>query len=229
MTKTNITSFEKTLDGKLSVTTKDIVSFELPEPVKRNSGREYKKDQRELYTRTIYKLLYENELKAYIGKPLTKDEILERIIKEHKRNSNLRNKIRRHGLTIGMWRKQYNEGKLFASQPTVYLLSFEYDKLGRIVIGGRHPYSYRYFMDCYNKCLIHKVADPRFIPYEDIVEIRKKQVQLDPEWLQWVVPDDFTLKQLRTDTGVDELYNSVKFPPGFTREETPTNFTPLQE
>lgn len=226
---TKITTFEKNLEGKVNVTTKDIKTFDIPEPVKRNSGREYKSTERDMYTRTLYKLFYENEIKAYYEKPLTKQQLQQKLLDQHKRNRVIRKKLTKYLVTIGMWRKMYNEGVLYASQPQVYLISFEYDMHGYIVIGGRSPYSYRYFMDCYNKCLIHKIADPRFIPYEDIVLIRNKQVQLDPDWLDWIVPDEVTLQRLRTETGVDELYNSVKFRKGFTREETPINFEPLKE
>lgn len=226
---TKITTFEKSLDGKVTASVKDITTFDIPTPVKRNSGRIYKSTERDLHTRTLYRLFYENEIKAYYAKPLTKEQLQERLLSLHPRNRTIRNRLRKYQVTMGMWRKQYNEGILYTSQPQIYFLSFEYDKNGYIVIGGRSPYSYRYFMDCYNKCLIHKVADPRFIPYEDIVAIRNKQIQLDPDWLKWIVPDEVTLQRLRTETGVDELYNSVKFPRGFTREETPTNWTPLKE
>jgi hypothetical protein len=226
---TKITTFEKTLEGKVTVSTKDILTFDIPEPVKRNSGREYKSTERDMYTRTLYNLFYENEIKAYYEKPLTKKQIQQKLLDKHKRNRTIRKKLTNYLTTVGMWRKMYNEGKLYSSQPQVYLISFEYDMHGYIVIGGRHPYAYRYFMDCYNKCLIHKIADPRFIPYEDIVAIRNKQIQLDPDWLDWIVPDEVTLQRLRTETGVDELYNSVKFRKGFTREETPVNYVPIKE
>jgi hypothetical protein len=226
---TRITTFEKSLEGKVTANTKNITTFEIPPAVKRNSGRPYKSTERDMYTRTLFRIFEQNEYLAYYAKPLTKKQIQERLLKEHKTNRLLKKKMDRYLLTVGMWRQRYNDGKLFSSQPLPYLISFEYDMYGRIVVGGRSPHSYRYFMDCYNKCIIHKIADPRFIPYDTIVEMRNRQLQLIPEWLEWIVPDEVTLKMLRRETGVKELYNSVKFPPGFTREETPSNFTALEE
>jgi hypothetical protein len=71
-----------------------------------------------------------------------------------------------------------------------------------------------------------KVADPRFVPYDLIVEIRNRQNDNIYEWLEWVVPTDDDIKKLQTKLRVKELYNSVKFYAGFKREDTPTNFEP---
>lgn len=225
---TRITSFEKSISGILKTDTKEITQFQLPthkEPL----GRKYESTCRDMYTRTLFKLFYNNEFLAYTKKALTKKQIQEALVLEHKTNRLLKRKLDRYLLTIGMFRQRYNDNILYAAQPIIYMLSFEYDKYGYIVVGGRYPTTYRYFEDCYNKCVKLKVADPRFVPPEAIEAIRVKQIQLDPEWMKWRVPDEKTIKELRSKLKLKELYNSVRFRPGFTREETPVNFQPIDE
>ena len=84
-----------------------------------------------------------------------------------------------------------------------------------------------FFQDCYQRCLNLQIADPRFVPEEYIVALRDKQNQ--GEWLDWTVPTQTTIQRLCTRFQLDDLYNSMKFPMGWTREETPNDFEPLTD
>jgi hypothetical protein len=121
----------------------------------------------------------------------------------------------------------YNRGVLYSSQPPTWLLSFYYTKFGYIELGGaRKKGVLAYFEDCYYYCVKLKVADPRFVPYDYIVEIRNRQNDGIREWLEWIVPTDEEIKNLARRLNVKEVYNSVSFYPGYTREETPIDFEP---
>lgn len=202
-----------------------------PIQVSRNSGRTYESD-RPMYRRFIWELLEQNEFLAYQKKAKTNTELQREFLLKFPRNQKLRYRFKTYKATIGMFRKRYNNQQLFASQPPPYLLSFQYDELGFIVVGGIYQHIYMTFDDCYRRCLEFKVADPRFVPPEYIVEIRNRQIEQSMEgpptdskqlnWLDWIVPDEDTIKRLCTKLKLKQgLYNSVRFPKGCTREETP--------
>lgn len=227
---TRITTFEKNVQtGAIKLNVKEIQTFTTPKAPSRNTGRQYK-SKYPMYTRTLHKLFQDNEIRAYHEKPYTKQQLLDSLLKEHYSNSYLKRQFARHAYTIGIFRKKYNTGVLFSSQPPVYLISFEYDSNGYIVVGGKYSNDYRYFEDCYNKCISLKIADPRFIPPEYIENIRNFQLQGHQDWLEWIVPNEEILKQLQYETKQkDGLYNTVKFRSGWRKEDTPIDFQPLED
>lgn len=227
---TRITTFEKNVStGAIKLNVKEIKTYTTPSVPSRNTGREYK-SKYPMYTRTLHKLFQDNEIRAYHTKPYTKQQLLDSLLEEHKSNSYLKRQFARYAYTIGIFRKKYNTGTLFSSQPPVYLISFEYDSNGYVVVGGKFSGDYRYFEDCYNKCISLKIADPRFIPPEYIENIRNFQLQGHQDWLEWIVPNEEILKQLQTETKQrDGLYNTVKFRKGWRKADTPLDFQPLED
>jgi hypothetical protein len=230
---TRITTFEKNVTtGAIKLNTREITTYTTPQVPSRNSGRTYgaNKAKGDLYTRTLHKLFEDNEIRAYHAKPYTKQQLLDSLLAEHKTNKYLARQFARYAYTIGIFRKKYNLQTLYTSQPPVYLISFEYDSNGYIVVGGRYSGDYRYFEDCYNKCISLKIADPRFIPPDYIENIRNFQLQGHQDWLEWIVPNEENLKRLQTETKQkDGLYNTVKFRPGWRKEDTPLDFRPLED
>jgi hypothetical protein len=77
-----------------------------------------------------------------------------------------------------------------------------------------------HFIECYKRCIEYKIADPRFIEPQHITEIRNRINSGDESWLSWSVPPDDWIKAFTTRIG-REPYNSVYFPLGWTREESP--------
>lgn len=217
-----IKTFEQTLSGNKSREL-ELKTFEPPKPRPRNSGIVYNAKNRDVYVVRLGELLFENELRQ---KKLTSNQIREQLIGEHKHIPALKRRLMSAKYTIGQFRNKYNQGKLYSSQPPVHLLSFAYEESGYIVVSGRRANTFAMFEDCYHHCVRMKVADPRFVPHELIVEIRNRQNDQDYEWLEWVVPTDDEIKKLQTKLRVKEIYNSVKFYPGFTREDTPKDFEP---
>jgi hypothetical protein len=206
---------------KTSIT--EFREFQKPKAIPRNTGRTYETRRRTTYAPYVSDLLDRNEFLAYEKKALTNEELQRDILKKFARNTSLRYKFKRYAVTLGMFRKKYNEQKLYAAQPTPYLVSFAYDKFNRIIVGGNDR-SYMTFQECYQRCLDFKIADPRFVPPELIVEIRNRQNEGIEEWLHWIVPDDKTLDNIRVLIKRDEIYNSVRFSIGWTREDTPHDY-----
>jgi len=193
----------------------------VPKANSRNSGRPYNAVNRETTVHYLYKLFYENEL---ANPPRTNDDLKADLLLTYKHRQAIKRRFKSYQYTINMFRNQYNLGTLWQSQPATFLMSFQYDECGYVVIGGNRIHEYMYFEDCYQRCDNYKMADPRFIPYELIVEIRNRQQQGDPDWLQWMVPTDADIKTLKTNLKVKEVYNSVNFRDGWTREATPKDF-----
>lgn len=200
---------------------KTINKVSAPKPIKRNTGNNYKGPNRVTVGPFIQKLLENNEYLAYEDEAKTNEQIQREILLQFKRHHSLRYQFKSYRKTIGMYRKNYNQQKLYSAQPTPYLVSFQYDEFGFIVIGGNQPRTFKSFLECYQDCVTYKIADPRFIPYELIVEIRNRQNEAIQEWLEWIVPDDNTIEAIAKRAGVKEIYNSVHFARGLTREESP--------
>lgn len=174
------------------------------------------------YTRishTAFKVFYENEFAAYKGEALIRSQIQEYLQKKHP-SPGIKTKFSNYKLTVGMLRRRYNNFNLYVCQPHIALLSFEYDELGYIVAGGYKPHEYMSFDDCRKFCIKQKVADPRFMTHEEIIEIRNQQLQGNPDWLSWVVPGEEELKTFRSKANVTTIFNSVKFREGFGYQET---------
>lgn len=228
-----IKTFETTLSNPVpKFHETEIKTFDPPPPPSRNSGRAYKAKNREVYRHYFGELFENNEFLAYQRKALTNEQIQRTFLMKYKRNRTIRYRFETYRFTVGMFRNQYNKQLLYASQPAPYLLSFQYDETGYIVVGGNQANTYMSFEDCYQRCVELKVADPRFVPPELIVEIRNRQTELltlpsneQPNdginWLEWIAPNEDLIKRLCTKLKLKELYNSVRFPRGWTREETP--------
>jgi len=225
-----IRTFEQLMSGEGKFSEKELIPFVVPIAKPRNSGRTYNTKNRDVWSNDFIKLFANNEILAYQGKALTDDKIKNEILLRYKHNRILIRKMKNYSLTVGMCRIKYNNGCLRSSQEPTFLLSFRYDENGYIILGGNHGIyrlHYMHFMDCYARCVSFRVADPRFVPYEYIVEIRNRQIQGEREWLDWVVPTDQQIKETATKCKVKELYNSVDFYQGYTREETTHDHIPV--
>lgn len=172
----------------------------------------------------MHKVLEDNEFDAYEREAKTNEVIQREFLLKYKRNSSLRYQFKTYRATVGMFRKRFNKGILYSAQPPPYLMSFSYDESGYITVGGNRANQYMMFYDCYARCINYRIADPRFVEYDLIVEIRNRQNEGVEEWLDWIVPNDDMIKRLCTKLGVNDLYNSVKFLMGWTREETPKDY-----
>jgi hypothetical protein len=225
-----IRTFEQSMSGEEKFTEKELIPFVVPMAKPRNSGRKYTVKNRDVWSRDFLQLFTDNEFLAYQGKARTDDQIKKELLLRHKHNRMLIRRMKTFKITVGMFRIKYNKGILRSSQEPTFLMSFRYDENGYIILGGNHGIyrlHYMHFMDCYARCVAFQIADPRFIPYEYIVEIRNRQSQGIREWLDWVVPTDIQIKELSTKCKVKEIYNSVDFYQGYTREETTHDHIPV--
>lgn len=218
-----IRTFEQTHEGPRSKET-NIVKDITPKQIRRSTGREYKAVERSTYKKRLAEIFYQNELAE---NKKTTDEIRDQLIREYRHMQRLRIRLMNHKYTIGGFRNMYNRGTLYSAQPPTFLLSWFYNRLGYIELGGaKKKGSHAFFEDCYHHCLKLKVADPRFVPHEYIVEIRNRQNDGIAEWLEWVVPTDEEIQAVTKKLRVEEIYNSVPFYPDFSREATPIDFIP---
>lgn len=224
-----IKTFETTLIGRPKVSEIEIKEFELPRPNSRNSGRKYESTNRRAFGPYWQKVFEQNEIAAYERKAKTNDQLRREFLAANPSDQALRFRFKISKQTIGMYRKEYNQQKLYQAQPIPFIMSYQYDESGYIVVGGRFPSTYMFFQDCYARCVHYKIADPRFVPPEYLVEIRNRQIQGDKEWLQWIVPNEKEIAHLKRFLGIKELYNSVNFAMGWTREETPIDYDPITE
>jgi len=219
-----IKTFETSLTGKSKVSEIEEIPFTIPKARQRNSGRKYESLNRIAFGKHWHRVLEENERLAYDRKAKDNAQLQREFLQAYPSDMALRYRFKTYKLTVGMYRKKYNQQVLFQSQPPVFLVSFQYDMSSTIVVGGIYPSTYMSFQDCYQRCVNLKIADPRFVPHDYIVKIRDRQNDGDEEWLEWIVPDEKELRTLRRYLQVDELYNSVHFPQGWTREETPIDY-----
>ena len=199
---------------------------------RRNSGLVYGVNNPNIWNRDLVKYFYENEFLPKKEK-MTNEVIRERLMYAHRNNRSLRKNFRMHRYSLSTLRTKYNQSKLTSSQPRLILISLTYDENGYPLVGpfnNRFMKDYIFFMEVYTRCCELKIADPRFVPYEYIVEIRNRQIQNEPEWMQWWTPTDKEIKSVADKLNISKpslVYNSVKFPHGFTREETPVDFVPF--
>lgn len=217
-----IRSFEFELDNPIP-TEKDtlVVSNYMP-PVKEQQeakkGRAYIPKEREVYGPWLEKTFYDNEIARYFDKFKTDKEIQYELLSQFT-SRRLRHRFKTYKETINHLRTQYNRRDLYAAQEPHYLLSLRYDDSGIITVDGR-GYKYLYFIEAYKRCIEYKIADPRFIEPEKIEELRNRINSSDPLWNGWVVPDAEWIKRFEHKIQ-QPAYNSVHFPIGWTREESP--------
>lgn len=202
----------------------------MPKIPPRKVGRTYQTEG-QLVSRWVHDKLEANELLAYQKKALTNIELQRELLSRFPSNMSLRYRFKSYKATIGTYRKRFNEMKLYSAQPEPFLASFQYDEVGYIVMGGIYQTTYLMFEECYQRCVDLKIADPRFVPPEYITELRNRKIEqlttkkyTGTNWLEWIVPDEDTIKGLKIRLKLKELYNSVRFPKGCTREETPEGF-----
>jgi hypothetical protein len=204
-----------------------------PKAESRNSKRRYNPNAKDLYWRRhLAEIYFRNEFLPRKEK-LDKKAILDNLLKKFPKNEKLKRNFQLYRYTISTFRKWYNESRLVSSQPKNILVSIDYDKNGYPLVGAfynKYVNEYIYFEEVRERCVDLKIADPRFIPYEFIVEIRNKQNDGDPEWLTWYAPTDKELKQYEPllKLPVSRFFNSVEFPEGFRHEDTPVNFVPFE-
>lgn len=217
-----IQTFEETLGGKFRTTDFENKKIIVPKPIQRNTGIKYEAEARVTYCHWLFEVFQNNEYLAYKNEAWTNDIIKRRLLLQFaKKLPSLRNRFRTYKYTIGIFRNYYNDNKLYSAQPPTLLVSFPYNDLGYIQGFGKDHYRILSFEECYRHCINLKIADPRFVQYEHIVEIRNRQVQGEKEWLAWIVPTDKQIKEVAVKAGIKEVYNSVRFPQGWTREDTP--------
>jgi hypothetical protein len=197
----------------------EIKEFKPPKP-KGKPGRTYKTRDRIIYGPYLEDVFLNNEYEAY-SKEAKTDRILKRdFLEKNKNNYQLKQQFKNHKLTIGMFRTRFNKGILHANQEPNYLLSICYDEFSHPVAGGMRQYQYLSFEEVYQKCVEYKIADPRFVPLGLIKRIKDKQNSGDPDWLEWRAPPLNWIERFEKKIG-KTAYNSLKFPRGWTREETP--------
>lgn len=210
-----IITFEESL---LKETTKEIVEY-IPPKQQTTKGRQYNARDRMNYGPYLEKMFYENELARYTKEQKTNGQLKVQFLRDHDNHYQLKKRFITYKETIGNLRNKYNTRRLYAAQEPVYLVSFQYDEYGIIVIDGKRYYEYLSFEQAYERCIQFKVADPRFIPYGLIVRIRNRINSNDPEFTQWSVPTDKWIKSFENKIGMP-AYNSVHFPAGWQREDT---------
>lgn len=218
-----ITSFEISLNsGKVTQQQTNITKYEPPVINKPSTGRTYIAKERDVYGHFLEEMFYNNELAAYTDEDgaKTQEELKEIFLEAYKHNYELRRRFKRYKETIGNLRYRYNKRKLYTQQKPVYLISLQYNSFGVIVVDGRQYYKFLSFQEAYRRCIDFKVADPRFVPPELLSKLRDRVNSADPEWQDWSVPPIRWIEQFERLIGM-EAYNSVHFPVGWTREDTP--------
>jgi len=217
-----ITTFEVSLNsGKVTQKQTNITKYEPPVINKPKTGRVYNAKDRDTYGAFLEVMFYNNEIAAYSEDGAkTQEELRDIFLEQYKHNYELKRRFKRYKESIGNLRNKYNSRKLFTLQEPVYLLSFQYNSFGVIVVNGNQYYKFLSFQEAYRRCVDFKVADPRFIPPELLSKLRDRVNSADPDWLDWSVPPLKWIDQFERLIGM-EAYNSVHFPPGWTREETP--------
>jgi hypothetical protein len=193
----------------------------------RTSGRTYTATNRPACARYIYNLLLENEYAAHsITGPKDDEQLKKQIMNRFRYDKSVIRRFMTAKVSVSHYRLLFNENVIIADQPPTPLLSFSYAYNSHPTIGGHYKNAYIAFEECVLLCLHYKKADPRYIPYEQILDIRTRQINNEKEWLDWIVPKDAYIELLKQKFGVDELYNCVQFNEGLTREETPIDFKP---
>lgn len=216
MTKKTIKSVNIDLSAnKIESVTNEINNYKPPEITQHLVGRKYNYKERVVYGDYLVDMFFKNEI---CEEPKTDQKMKFEFLSKY-RSWSLKKHFKSGMLTIGLFRTRYNKNKLFAAQEPVYLLSFCYNDDGRIVYNGAQYYQYLSFRECYQRCIEFKIADPRFITYEEIVQIRNRINSEDKEWSGWRVPTDTILTELSAKIG-RELYDSVSFLPHLTRAKT---------
>ena len=201
---------------------------------KRNSGLEVVKNVHLLWRRGLAHLFAQNELAPFAEKK-TRNELIDELIKKYSHLKILRRHFKvTHKYSISTERRKYNFGSIYSSQPPTFLMSIEYNWEHYPIVGGWNNQFYKdylYWEEAYTRVCEFAIADPRFLEYEAIVEIRNRQIRGEEEWLKWVVPSDKDLQEISRHLQLDipNIFNSVIFAPGFTREETPKDFIHFQD
>lgn len=205
--------------------------LEIPQPIKRNSGRVVERKIAS-WKKILSELFLQNETAKFEDKK-TNIEIKRLLInKLTDRATIVDGQFKKYKYSISTERNKYNRGNLYSSQPATFLMSLPYSDDAYPIIGGHNNHFYTkyiYFEEVVERCKQFKIADPRFFEYEIIVEIRNRQIQGEAEWLQWAVPNDQQLRNLHQTFIVKDLYNIVQFAPGFTNADTPDNFVPFAD
>lgn len=215
-----ISSFEISLTKGITQHTDIEVTKYEPPPANKPKGRKYTPVDRVTYGPFLEELFYNNEIAAYDREAKTNTELKTIFLIDQKNNYILKNRFKRYKETIGNLRSKYNRRMLYSQQEPVYLISNPYDTFGYIVLNGKQYYTHISFQEVYRQCLDLKIADPRFIPPDLIEKLRDRKNSEDPQWQDWSVPPAKWIKSFERTIGM-EAYNSVRFPQGYTREETP--------
>lgn len=201
---------------------------------KRTSGIERTRNLHLAWRRGLYDIFFRNEI-AHFEEKITRRQIIDELLHKYKHLKQLRRNLTvTHRYSISVERRRYNDNSLYASQPPTFLTSIEYNWEHYPIVGGfmnQFYKDYLYWEEAYHRILEHQVADPRFVEYEAIVEIRNRQIRGEDAWLKWIVPTDKDLQTISRQLELDipNIFNSVIFAPGFTREETPKDFIPFKD
>lgn len=219
MNKIKITTLEVQLNSAIPATEQqtDISKYEPPREEKK--GRKYEGRDRITYGPYLEEMFFNNEIEAYLTEPKTSKELQYKFLSDHKSNYQLRQRFKNYKITMNNLRTLYNRGTLYSNQAPVYLLSFDYNDTGIIVVNAKYWYKHLTFKQAYERCIDFKVADPRFIQPDKIVMLRDRKNSGDISWSDWSVPPESFIKSIERKIGMP-LYNSIKFPNFCTKEET---------
>ena len=228
-----ITSYEVTKGGKEQTSIIQSSTFQVPTKImkRRNSGKT--RVARDSWLSNLIPIFQQNETLPKKEKK-TDTEIKAWVLSRYYNVKTILRNFKLYRYTIGTFRTQYNESRLTQGQETPLLISLSYDDEGYPLVGAYRGRSWKYYIhfeECYHRCAMLKIADPRFVEYEKIVEIRNRLVQQDPEWQDWIVPTDDQLKKIAASLRVrkiENIYNSIKFMHEYSREATPKDFIPFK-
>jgi hypothetical protein len=228
-----ITNYEVTKGGKEQTSIIQSNTFQVPTKVmkRRNTGRV--RTSAIIWVSDLIPIFQANEFARQKDKK-TDTEIKSLILKKYSHVKTIINNFKLYRYTIGTFRNRYNETKLTQAQETPLLISLSYDTDGYPLVGAYRGQSWKYYIhfeECYHRCAMLKIADPRFVEYEKIVEIRNRLVQQDPDWVDWIAPTYDQLKKIAATFGfrnIEQIYNSVKFLHAYSREATPKDFIPFK-
>lgn len=214
-----IRSFEISLEKGIQKTSQTNISKVTAKEEPRKK-RKYTPKSRIIYGPYLEKMFYNNELARYTKTQRDDKTLRYDFLYDYRRNYDLKRRFAQYKETIGTFRTKYNKRELHSEQKPVFLLSLCYSDIGNPCPSMKEWYKNLSFEEAYRKCLDYKIGDPRFIPPELLERLRERKLNEDPDWIDWQVPTEDWLTKFEQKIGM-EPYNSVHFPPGWKREDTP--------
>jgi hypothetical protein len=125
--------------------------------------------------------------------------------------------------SIGMRRKQYRLGTLYAEQTKNIFMSFRYSPSGHICF-DRSENRFPTFRQCQQMCIDFKIADPRFFSTDDMEKIHKYSIKTGTYTL-WTIPTREEMMELFEQIPI-ELYRSVRTYDIWKKDAVPKDWSP---